>query len=1171
MVQLVLNQRTWRVGAIAAATCTVLMIGTEAPVTAQSLIVPDDTLGAEQSQVLQNFGGLPIEVILGGAQRSQNLFHSFEEFNVDEGRGALFFSPDDVNNIFSRVTGSNPSNILGLLGTFGSDADLFFINPNGILFGPNSSLNVQGSFAALTADAIQFGEQGFFSASNPEIPSELLTINPSALFFSQIPSGTIASTSTASAGVDPSGSFGTFGLRVPDGRSLLLVGGDIDLSRGGLIAFGGQIELSAVEGTGTLGLNIDGNRLAVNVPEDVQRADIALADNAALLVAAGNGGDVAINSRNLSMSGRSTIRAGILSGLGSANTQGGDIRINTTGTTELSNALLLNNIEDNAQGNTGQIEITTGSLSILNGAQILAVVRGEGDAGPITITADESVTLDGRNINNFPSLIASTVEANAVGSAGNITVAANVLEITNRAQLNSSTSGLGDAGNIRLEIDDQIVLNNSIILSEVSDEGGIGTGGNITITTNSLELLNGSALLADGENQGNAGRIRVTANDFVTLSGEGPSASDPNLRVSSQISTTVERNAVGTGGDIEIETGSLSITDGGFIRSSTFGQGNAGRIVLEARDTIVLDGRSTEDDSPSGISTNIEEAARGNSGRIEISTGELQITDRAQISSTVAGSGNSAGLIIRADDSVFLSNSLIITEVVEGTGNGDGGDITITTGSLEIRDGSSLLADTESMGDAGSITIAARENIILAGIGPSAANANELVPSQISTTVESAAMGDGGDIAIATDQLILQDGGFISSELFGAGDAGDIDITNPQSLQLTDRAVIVASTGGRGDAGDIRVQNAGTVSLMNSGISTTVNQTGVGQGGRIIIDADNLELGDRAQITSSTAGQGDTGVIQLRVTDSISVSNSSISSEVSETANGQGQDITIQTDDLNLDNNALISAQSFRTLDLSGSSRTSNIAATETIRGDAGNIQIVVDDLLTMSDSDITTQAAAFAGGEITIRAGDMRLLGDSDITSNVQSGVEGGGDITLMADSILAFDDSDILAFAQDGIGGDITLDTPAFFGENFDPAASASDSVDTLDGNDRVDINATGAIDGVVTLPDVSFIQNSLNDLPEGIINTESLIANSCVVRNEDGSSTFIVTGTGGLPEHPGGTDASDFPTGDVQSISDTPNDRESNWEPGDPIVEAQRVYQLPNGELVMSHTCR
>ncbi|MBN4004280.1 filamentous hemagglutinin N-terminal domain-containing protein [Nostoc sp. LPT] len=157
--------------------CLVFSIFTSKTLAQQSNIIPDNTLGAESSQVIGNFQGLPIEVITGGATRQINLFHSFQEFNISEGRGAYFFSPSaDIQNILARVTGSNSSEIFGQLATFqiingsiaGSNANLFLINPNGIVFGKNASLNVQGSFVGTTANGIQFGNQGVFSATNPQ-------------------------------------------------------------------------------------------------------------------------------------------------------------------------------------------------------------------------------------------------------------------------------------------------------------------------------------------------------------------------------------------------------------------------------------------------------------------------------------------------------------------------------------------------------------------------------------------------------------------------------------------------------------------------------------------------------------------------------------------------------------------------------------------------------------------------------------------------------------------------------------------------------------------------------------------------------------------------------------------------------------------------------------------
>jgi filamentous hemagglutinin family protein len=145
-------------------------------------------LGNESSVVNVSPDNPLLDLITGGAQRGQNLFHSFEQFNVTEGRGAYFTSPSaDIVNILSRITGNNISEIFGTLGTNGaSQPNLFLINPNGIVFGENASLNVGGSFYASTVSSIVF-ENGEFSATNVDDPP-LLTINmPIGLNFGNNP------------------------------------------------------------------------------------------------------------------------------------------------------------------------------------------------------------------------------------------------------------------------------------------------------------------------------------------------------------------------------------------------------------------------------------------------------------------------------------------------------------------------------------------------------------------------------------------------------------------------------------------------------------------------------------------------------------------------------------------------------------------------------------------------------------------------------------------------------------------------------------------------------------------------------------------------------------------------------------------------------------------------
>ena len=121
-------------------------------------IDPDQTLGNENSMVTPNVNvqGDLADLIEGGAERGSNLFHSFENFNVLEGQRVYFANPNGIDSILSRVTGTNPSNLFGTLGVDGA-ADLFLVNPNGIVFGENVQLDVEGSFNATTADGIPLG------------------------------------------------------------------------------------------------------------------------------------------------------------------------------------------------------------------------------------------------------------------------------------------------------------------------------------------------------------------------------------------------------------------------------------------------------------------------------------------------------------------------------------------------------------------------------------------------------------------------------------------------------------------------------------------------------------------------------------------------------------------------------------------------------------------------------------------------------------------------------------------------------------------------------------------------------------------------------------------------------------------------------------------------------
>ncbi len=131
-----------------------------------------------------------------GQQHGGNLFHSFQDFNLQSFESATFSGPNSVNNVISRVTGGNPSNIDGLLRSTIPNADMYFLNPYGIMFGPNAKLDVQGSFHASTADYLRLQDGGQFNARLPG--NSLLTVAPVEAFgfLTNTPAAITTSTAT---------------------------------------------------------------------------------------------------------------------------------------------------------------------------------------------------------------------------------------------------------------------------------------------------------------------------------------------------------------------------------------------------------------------------------------------------------------------------------------------------------------------------------------------------------------------------------------------------------------------------------------------------------------------------------------------------------------------------------------------------------------------------------------------------------------------------------------------------------------------------------------------------------------------------------------------------------------------------------------------------------------
>ncbi|MFL9460747.1 filamentous hemagglutinin N-terminal domain-containing protein [Scytonema tolypothrichoides VB-61278_2] len=958
--------------------------------------------------------GNVFEITGGTTVGGRNLFHSFTNFSVPSDRTASFLNDIGIVNILARVTGGNPSDIQGTIRANGT-ANLFLMNPYGIIFGPNARLEVGGSFVATTASAIQFpGDNKFSLNSTVDSQNPLLSVNPSALLFNQIQNAAIENRSTAISG---SNSVGTnvLGLRVPDGRSLLLVGGDVNLNRGRLNALGGHVEIGGLAGDGTVGIDVDGNNLRLSFPENIARANVTLTNAAEANVVADNGGSLTINAQNLELSENSFLRAGIRRDSGGVNSRAGDITLDVPGSVKIGNSFIFNNLQSRAVGKGGNINVRSGALSITDGAQIVAATFGSGDAGSVLVQADEAVSLAGRNTTIF-----SSVEAGGVGNGGGINITASSLLLNNGAQLQTSVyeasgslaAGRGDAGNVNINVRDAVTIDgaNGIFPSGVFtsvERGVVGNGGNINITAESISLTNGAQLLASTSGQGKAGTISLTARGAISFG-------TPGSEIGSSALSTVDAGAVGDGGDIRIAAESLSLFKGSqlgtIVRGSSGsvpgGRGNAGNVSIDVRNRLTIAGVGS-DGLRSGILSGVETGAVGNGGNINIQTGSVSLFDDGLLNADMSGQGKAGNLSIQATDTVSLRNALISSSLGKGA-EGKGGNIRLNARALSLTDGAQVSVATFGLGDAGSVFVQADEAVSLAGRN-----------TTIFSSVEAGGVGNGGGINITASSLLLNNGAQLQTSVYEA--SGSL-------------------AAGRGDAGNvnINVRDAVTIDGANgifpSGVFTSVERGVVGNGGNINITAESISLTNGAQLLASTSGQGKAGTISLTARGAISFGTpgseigSSALSTVDAGAVGDGGDIRIAAESLSL----------FKGSQLGTIVRGSS-GSVPGGRGNAGNVSIDVRNRLTIAGvgsdglrsgilSGVETGAVG-NGGNINIQTGSVSLFDDGLLNADM-SGQGKAGNLSIQATDTVSLRNaliSSSLGKGAEGKGGNIRLNARA------------------------------------------------------------------------------------------------------------------------------------------------
>ncbi|MCA1993724.1 MAG: filamentous hemagglutinin N-terminal domain-containing protein, partial [Coleofasciculus sp. S288] len=870
-------------------------------------ITPDATLGTERSVVIPNapVGDLTADQIGGGALRGTNLFHSFSEFNVANGQRVYFANPVGIENIFSRVTGNNVSEILGTLGVDGT-ANLFLLNPNGIIFGPNARLDIAGSFFASTANSLVFENGVQFSATNPQAPP-LLTINVTpGLQYGRDRLKPIVSAGNLAVGQNLTLAAGTLNLQgqlYADGDLSLLATDAVQIRDSPANPF-----IAAARGQ----LLVQGDRkldiFALNHPES------GFFSGEAMLLRSANpvqgdahyttGGRFRIEQLDgtlgdLSSPGDPIIRAG---GDVSINTyQGASLHIFAGGQVDLGTVTITGAdagtagvnfiVEDVTLSDATEIAINGGTqptldvragmnpaeidgalglsgvFGVLNPANPVTQTRTSGDIniGSISINAPNGLVFLTNQYKPDPSLSGGVVALGTIrtddasggflGNGGSVVIdARGGITIGDRID---ASSGSGDAGNITLIAQDallqagrseaSIALDNSFI---VSNTKGPGQGGDIAIRTGSLSAINGAQIESSTEGQGNAGRVTIDARDTVRFDGV-------TAQGRSGIVNSIKRGATGNSGGVEITTGSLFVLNGAQLQARAEGQGGeSGDITIVARDTVSFDGVGRIGGNSSAAITSLERDNIGRAGNILIRAGSVSLTNGGQLQSNTIGVGDAGDVTIIADGQVLIdgeapnrrSSEILLRVNKEGIGNG--GNITIEADSLSLTGGAQLITKTEGQGDAGNVRIVARNSVSFDGVSVSDRGRR----SGVISSVAAGGVGNGGAIDIQTKLLSVTNEARVDASTLGTGDARDLTIST-EKLTIRDGASILASTFGPFDAGDIIVNATDSVVIAHDGvIASAVTEDATGNGGDIKIETGSLYLVDGGRVETRTLG-----------------------------------------------------------------------------------------------------------------------------------------------------------------------------------------------------------------------------------------------------------------------------------------------------------------------------
>ncbi|MDM8543746.1 filamentous hemagglutinin N-terminal domain-containing protein [Desulfococcaceae bacterium HSG9] len=774
-----------------------------------------------------------------GKQAGGNLFHSFSRFNIGRNESAQFTGSETVNNIIARVTGGNPSHIDGRMQSQIPGANLYFLNPSGVMIGPDAVIDVDGSFHVSTADYLRLGNGGRFDASHTG-QSTFTSAPPEAFGFIKPP-----------ADINVRGK-----IRAAGDETISLTGGNIEIDGGLIYAKSGRIDITAVASAGEVRMTDHGPdisaftrlgdiRIANAAKVDVSdtgtpEEDDSLADDAGKMKtdSFGEAGRIFMRGKSMNITsqadkaiektsdssdgaGRIFIRGKNLH-VTDPNTQvvsitgdnnGGEIDIGLTENLTVTNQSRINTLTVGS-GRGGDVELNVGYLSVTGDATIGAVSYAGGAAGDIEVNARKGVTISGYQ--SFPSNLDTS--SYGEGPGGSVEITTDRLSVTHGGMIQIKSYKQGRGGDIELKAIRMDVTDHGVITTDCQ---GSGAGGDIVVRARDAVRISDSGRLSAISQSagygGDAGDISIDTSGKLTVSDDGV--------------ITGGTLGSGRGGNITIDADTMEI-DRGYVSSSTRGSGSGGNITVDARRSLTVAGSGTAGEGRFGEYYGIyaQTLASGDGGHITVRTPIMTLTEDAMINGQTYGRGK-------------------------------GGDVTLNTDRLDINAGGTVTVSTRGAGRGGDINITATDSVNLSGKGV------KLAKSQIYSAAHSA--GKGGDITIRTPALNVDTQGAIFADTLG-DDTRD------------------GNTLAAGDAGNIRLE-ADRLALKNGGAVQAGSQC-AGRGGDITMDVKQLTVHNGASVSSQSTASGDAGSITVHAEDRVEMENSAVTVQA---LNADGGDIAI--------------------------------------------------------------------------------------------------------------------------------------------------------------------------------------------------------------------------------------------------------------------------------------